>query len=145
MTKIPNQYEQEAARTYCLNRELIRPKTTFVTALQFLFFISAIIIITSYCFGHLFVWFGVSLSFSVLYFFATALVLFASKKKLLILLIELYQHYAPEQTRRKCTLKPSCSEYAIMALNKHGIFKALMIIHIRLFRTCNGIYSIDYP
>jgi putative component of membrane protein insertase Oxa1/YidC/SpoIIIJ protein YidD len=73
-----------------------------------------------------------------------AFVLYA--KKLLITVIELYQHYAPEDVRRRCTLIPSCSEYAILALRKYGIIKGLYKIYVRLTRTCrSGEYRTDYP
>ncbi|KAA5217934.1 membrane protein insertion efficiency factor YidD [Bacteroides finegoldii] len=65
---------------------------------------------------------------------------------MLIGIVKLYQRYAPEETRRKCLYKPTCSEYAILALKKYGLVKGLYKIYIRLFKTCRGIeYGIDYP
>lgn len=65
---------------------------------------------------------------------------------ILIKLIELYQHYAPEEVRRKCMLKPTCSEYAIIAIRKYGPFYGMFKTIMRLFFVCRGdIYHIDNP
>jgi putative component of membrane protein insertase Oxa1/YidC/SpoIIIJ protein YidD len=70
----------------------------------------------------------------------------ACLKRWLVMVIELYQRYAPEETRRKCTLMPSCSEYAILALYKHGVIVGLYKTHVRLTRACRGgEYRVDYP
>jgi putative component of membrane protein insertase Oxa1/YidC/SpoIIIJ protein YidD len=67
-------------------------------------------------------------------------------KKLIIGLIKLYQHYAPERIRRKCIFKPTCSEYMILAIKKYGLIKGLYKGFYRLFVKCRGYYySIDYP
>jgi putative component of membrane protein insertase Oxa1/YidC/SpoIIIJ protein YidD len=67
-------------------------------------------------------------------------------KKLLITAVELYQHYAPEDVRRRCILMPTCSEYAILALRKYNVIKGLYKIYLRLTRTCRGgDYRMDYP
>jgi len=143
---MPTQYEREAVMKYCINRELVRPKTNFVTALKYLLIIEILIIALSYCFVNILHWFGISLSYSIVYSITSVGIICASLKKISILLIELYQHYASGQTRRKCTLKPSCSEYSIMALKKYGILKALYKSYNRLFKICKGnVYRIDYP
>lgn len=60
--------------------------------------------------------------------------------------VECYQHYASEETRRKCLCVPSCSEYAILCLRKHGLIRALRKIRKRLYVTCQGSdYVIDWP
>lgn len=60
--------------------------------------------------------------------------------------VKLYQHYASEGTRRKCHCMPSCSEYALLALDKYVWPKALWLIYRRLTHTCclPG-YKVDYP
>ena len=63
-----------------------------------------------------------------------------------IKLVECYQHYASEETRRKCLCIPSCSEYAILCLKKFELIYALIRIRKRLFVTCKGnSYIIDFP
>ncbi len=60
--------------------------------------------------------------------------------------VECYQHYASEETRRRCLCVPSCSEYAILCLKKHGLIRALHKIRKRLYVTCQGSdYVIDWP
>lgn len=64
----------------------------------------------------------------------------------LIGLIRLYQRYAPEDVRRRCLFMPTCSEYAIIALQKHGVVIGLVMILDRLWYRCRGsIYRIDFP
>lgn len=66
-------------------------------------------------------------------------------KYILLTSIELYQHYASEQTRRKCVCMPSCSVYASMALKKYNIFKAIRLIFDRLSKCCGTVCFIEYP
>lgn len=63
-----------------------------------------------------------------------------------IKIVECYQHYAKESTRRKCLCVPSCSEYAIICLKKYELIYALLKIRKRIFVTCKGSdYIIDNP
>ena len=67
-------------------------------------------------------------------------------KNVLILSIKSYQRYASENIRRSCLCKPTCSEYAILVLNKYSLIKAIRLIYIRLTKTCTGkLYKIDFP
>ncbi len=64
-----------------------------------------------------------------------------------ILAVRCYQHYAKDDTRRRCKCIPSCSEYAVLALKRVFPFLlALLKIRKRLFRTCRGEeYTVDFP
>ena len=64
-----------------------------------------------------------------------------------ILVVKCYQHYAKEETRRRCKCVPSCSEYAILSLKRvYPLLIALLKIRKRLYVTCNGEeYKIDFP
>lgn len=53
------------------------------------------------------------------------LYLLVNAKKAIICLIRIYQRYAPDSVRNKCRFEPSCSQYMIMALQKHGLVKGL--------------------
>ena len=65
---------------------------------------------------------------------------------LCIKIVECYQHYAKEETRRRCLCIPSCSEYAILCLKKYELIFALFKIRKRLYKTCKGdIYVLDFP
>ena len=57
-------------------------------------------------------------------------------KSMVITLVHIYQRYAPEQTRMKCRFEPSCSQYMIQALERHGLFRGLWKGIGRL-RRCN--------
>lgn len=80
------------------------------------------------------------------YCLLSVLLLLLGGRWIAIYAIRGYQRYAPEAMRRKCTCKPSCSEYAIEAIRKYGLFAGSRKTFRRLTRTCgNGHYTIDYP
>ena len=63
-----------------------------------------------------------------------------------IKIVECYQHYAQETTRRRCKCIPSCSEYAILCFKKYGLVRSLRKIRKRLYVTCQGFdYIVDNP
>lgn len=73
------------------------------------------------------------------------MVLAVFSKRILIGLVHIYQRNAPESRRRMCLFKPTCSEYAILALNKYGSVRGTLKT-INRFRRCKGSkYRIDYP
>lgn len=56
-------------------------------------------------------------------------------KKILIKLIKVYQ-ITPLHSHNQCKFIPSCSNYAIEALETHGFFKGFYLMIRRIFR-CN--------
>ncbi len=64
-------------------------------------------------------------------------------KKLLIKLIKLYQNGISKNTPNSCRFTPTCSAYAVEALNKRGLFVALALIIWRLLR-CNPLCKGGY-
>lgn len=56
-------------------------------------------------------------------------------KRLIIKLIKIYQRM-PISTHNNCKFIPSCSEYAIEAINVHGAFKGMYLSIKRVLR-CN--------
>lgn len=58
--------------------------------------------------------------------------------------VRLYQHYAKSETRLKCCMTPSCSEYAILAFKKYGALLGGFKTYKRLLR-CHPPGGIDYP
>ncbi len=50
--------------------------------------------------------------------------------------IRIYQRYAPAAVRNKCRFEPSCSEYAIRAIEKYGLIRGIKT-SIGRFRRCN--------
>ena len=117
----PTAEERELVRKYVIERELFRPPITYF---------KVFIIILSTILGEILItWIGfhqivqkyyitkktIYLIISILAFFIIDGRFFA------ILCIKLYQHYAPESMRRRCLLKPTCSEFAIIVIKKYLI------------------------
>ena len=130
------QEEQKRLEKYIIGRSLPRPKTTRTTVI--LLILTQLLLsllmanIFNYCFRvENFKWLVYLISF--LFFGIIFLKIICIKS------IECYQHYAKEETRRRCLCVPSCSEYSIAVLKKYNVFKALNKIRIRLFKTCGGL------
>jgi|GEM_PF-810773 len=159
--KKPTDWEQDVAEIYVNCRILARPTTNIKTALIFfLLFVFATVFFTwvIYFFSlngiYKFIPYNVKifheeqgfLSIFLLCLIIIFMELIFCIKHLLISMIMLYQHYAPEEIRRRCLFMPTCSEYAIMAIKKYGVIRGLYKSYFRLFYRCRGnIYQIDYP
>lgn len=159
---MPSPEEQKAVVWYVLERPLVRPNTSYKkAALCVSLFLVANCGATILLY-YLIRWLGISsiLPQSIYRFYAehhttfvillTLLQFFIggviALKPALIGAIRLYQRYAPERVRRKCLFKPTCSEYAILAIEKYGVIRGLYKSYIRLFKKCRGrIYRIDEP
>lgn len=81
--------------------------------------------------------------FSV-YWKAQVFVLLMALRYIFIWFIRVYQRYAKSETRLRCCHTPSCSEYAILALKKYGLFIGCYKAINRLLR-CGPPGGIDYP
>lgn len=57
-------------------------------------------------------------------------------KKLLIAIIRFYQKYLSGLKSGYCPYTPSCSAYAVSAIEKHGAFCGFILMSYRLLR-CN--------
>ena len=57
-------------------------------------------------------------------------------KKILILLIRFYQKFISPMFPAKCRYYPTCSNYAIDAIKKHGVVKGIIMGIFRILR-CN--------
>ena len=66
--------------------------------------------------------------------------------RLVITLIRFYQKRISPLFGPKCRFYPSCSQYAILAIKKYGLFKGLLKAIYRILR-CNPFSKggIDYP
>ena len=148
--RMPSEEEQAIAESYVLDRILYRPDTDVKKALKYVgiyilisnavaslsFAVLSKLGIFSYLPERLNLFHtNHSKLFIFLYFlmifFITALIVM---KKAVIGAIKFYQHYTPEQIRRRCLFKPTCSEYAILAVQKYGVVKGLYKAYIRLFK-----------
>ena len=65
--------------------------------------------------------------------------------RIISLMILCYQRYAPEDVRRRCMMMPSCSDYGLMSLNRHGPLKGSLATWKRLRSRCIGRYRVDFP
>lgn len=65
-------------------------------------------------------------------------------KYIMIWFVRVYQRYAKPETRLRCCYTPSCSEYAILAIEKYGALVGGIKTVRRLFR-CRPPGGIDYP
>ncbi len=52
----------------------------------------------------------------------------------LILLVRIYQYAVSPMLGRNCRFDPSCSDYAVQALRRHGAFKGFWLALRRLGR-----------
>lgn len=136
--------EQETVRSYVLKKSLQRPKTNFFSIFSILLFYCLFCGILSFLFLR---YFPASFRLRVLFALLIWVIVFCViARRFLIKIVECYQHYAKESTRRKCLCMPTCSEYAIEVLKKDFLLVALFKIRKRLFVTCkNGLYKIDPP
>ena len=57
-------------------------------------------------------------------------------KKILIALIKFYRKFISPMKRTKCPYIPSCSEYGLEAIEKHGALKGSFLAAYRILR-CN--------
>ena len=64
-------------------------------------------------------------------------------KSVLVLLIKFYQNSISQYLPSSCRYLPTCSQYAIDALNTYGIFKASYVV-IKLLLKCNPFNSRGY-
>ena len=60
-----------------------------------------------------------------------------------ILLIKIYRLFISPVLGKNCIYTPSCSEYGIIALKKHGIFKGSFLTAKRILR-CNSLFKGGY-
>ncbi len=58
--------------------------------------------------------------------------------------VRLYQKYAKSETRLRCFMTPSCSDYAILAFKKYGTLIGGVKAIKRLLR-CHPPGEVDYP
>ena len=160
--EMPSQEEQDAVVWYVLKRPLTRPNTSYKkAAFCIAVFLLANILITAllhYLFKGLGIFFilpapiyNLYLNHHIIFILLLLLMQFLiggiiALKSAIIGTIHLYQRYAPEDLRRRCLCKPTCSEYAILSIEKYGVIRGLHKSYIRIFKTCRGrTYMIDEP
>lgn len=132
--------DADSIRNYCRHHELNRPH------INWLLVVSVIVAFETFLYVFLN---RLSLSIGSFLLFAEGfhVVTFIIFGRIILrLIVKIYQRYAPESLRRQCTCQPTCSEYALLALQKYTWPKALMLIVRRVAYTCQKPgYKIDYP
>jgi len=64
-------------------------------------------------------------------------------KRIFVFLIKLYQKHISAHTRASCRFRPTCSQYAIEAINEWGAFRGFFLALYRLLR-CNPLCKSGY-
>lgn len=132
--------DADSIRNYCRHHELNRPHINWFLIVSVIVALELLIYV---CFG----WLPLSASSFLLLAEAVHIAVFIIfGRTILRLIVEIYQRYAPESLRRQCSCQPTCSEYALLALQKYIWPKALLLIIRRVAHTCQEPgYKIDYP
>ena len=123
-------------------RVLVRPKLNYVKMLlcvgiPIALLISYIYVLRVFDIFNLF-YLVIALLAVVIYF-----ILFF--KKIIICCVKIYQRFAPDKIRKKCRFEPSCSQYMILAIEKHGVIKG-MRMGIKRLKRCNVDHGgFDFP
>ena len=58
-------------------------------------------------------------------------------KNIILTSVKIYQRFAPRRIRLKCRFEPSCSQYMILAIEKHGVIKGVLK-GIKRLSKCNN-------
>ncbi|MBQ8695133.1 MAG: membrane protein insertion efficiency factor YidD [Bacteroidaceae bacterium] len=132
--------DADSIRFYCRHHELNRPHINWLLIVSV---IVAFELLVYACFG----WLPLSTGSFLLLDEAVHIAVFlVFGRSILQLTIKIYQRYAPESLRRQCSCQPTCSEYALLALQKYIWPKALILIIRRVAITCQEPgYKTDYP
>ena len=64
-------------------------------------------------------------------------------KRLFLALIRFYQKHISPAFPSRCRFTPTCSQYALEAITKHGAWKG-GILAVRRFLRCHPFYKGDY-
>jgi len=131
--------------------ELYRPEIDFFKARLKTMIFCVICLVVAILVTFIYIKFGYySARINNLYILAKAYIcvigisIICCSKYIMIWFIRVYQRYARSETRLRCCFKPSCSEYAILALKKYGAIVATIKIINRLL-SCKPPGGIDYP
>ncbi len=133
--------DEESIRYYCLNHPLSRPQLS-ITKIVLSCVIAECMVVLMALALHLWVGCHFLLCFETL----NILLLITFGKKICKTAVMMYQRYASASIRRQCSCQPSCSEYAILALDKFSLPIAIYKIWHRVNHTCKEPgYHYDYP
>lgn len=123
-----------------IKKAVIRPKFgLYKELLQIVVFLSPIVLIA--VFG------GVLKLWQYLTLLTVAILIFVivQTKNIILLMIFLYQKFAPKTIRAACLFQPSCSEYMKQSIIKYGVFKGVKKGFKRLKRCRPPNGGLDEP
>lgn len=123
-----------------LKKAVIRPKFgLYKELLQIAVFLLPIVLIAVLG-GSLKLWQFIALMIAAILIFAIV-----QTKNIILLMIFLYQKFAPKATRAACLFTPSCSEYMRISVQKYGVFKGVKKGFRRLKRCRPPNGGLDEP
>ena len=89
---------------------------------------------------------NISLTLAIVFSIVVLILIIIFKAKSMIVgFVLLYQKIAPEKLRQACLFTPSCSEYMLLAIEKHGTLKGFLKGCHRLSRCHHPNGGEDYP
>lgn len=135
----------DIVKEYCLKRPLTRPSMSYKRLLFIMLIFSIATVLLLFLCKSISNAFGNSLYVVCFTIVLSCIFFYYLIKCILILIVKCYQRYASDDLRRSCVCMPTCSEYAIIAIKKYNLFKAVRMIYIRLTKECQGDYHIDFP
>lgn len=135
---------EEDIRWYCEQRPLVRPRINYMLALLLLFLYGASVRWLSHLLHGWMAGRGYDISPTLCHVAVELCFLLVFGRWIAIFCIRLYQRFAPEEVRRRCHCRPTCSEYAVIALHKYGLIRGSYKTYKRLKR-CGRAYIDDAP
>ena len=123
-----------------LKKAVIRPKFRLYKELLQIAVFSLLTAVTAIFGSSLQSW-----QYTILMTVMIFLFLITQTKNIILLMIFLYQRFAPKTIRAACLFTPSCSEYMRISVQKYGVFKGVNkgFRRLRRCRPPNG--GLDEP
>ncbi len=123
-----------------IKKAVIRPKFRLYKELLQIAVFSLLIAVTAILGSSLQAW-----QYTILLTVVILLFLITQTKNIILLMIFMYQRFAPKTIRAACLFTPSCSEYMRISVKKYGVFKGVNkgFRRLRRCRPPNG--GLDEP
>lgn len=123
-----------------INKAVIRPEFKLYKELLQLAVSSLLIAITAFLGRSLRLW-----QYLIILIAVILIVLVTQTKNIVLMMIFLYQRFAPKSIRAVCLFTPCCSEYTRISIQKYGVFKGVKKGFKRLKRCRPPNGGLDEP
>ena len=123
-----------------LKKAVIRPKFGLYKEMLQIAVFSLLTAVTAIFGSSLRLW-----QYTILMTVMILLFLITQTKNIILLMIFLYQRFAPKTVRAACLFTPSCSEYMRISVQKYGVFKGVKKGFRRLKRCRPPNGGLDEP